>query len=71
MLDVACEESKAGVVVGREGMAMCSHLCSPVVATKREPWDLLPGGRRGRWVGYRCSLRGKPRVTAGPAPFAY
>ena len=46
-----------GAVVGREGMAICSRPCSPVVAAMRELRDLLPGGGRGRVGGViSCSL---------------
>ena len=59
MLDAACEEGRSWSG-GREGGANSRiRPRSPAVATKREPWGLLPGGRRGMWVGYRCSPKGK------------
>ena len=67
MLDAAYEEGQSWSG-GREG-GVNSRICprSPAVATKREPWDLLPGGRRDGWVGYRRGLREKPRgLRYGP-----
>ena len=56
MLDAAREEGRRWSG-GREG-GVNSRICprSPAVATKREPWDLLPGGRGDGWVGYRGGL---------------
>ena len=56
MLDAAREEGRSWSG-GREG-GVNSRICprSPAVATKREPWGLLPGGRRDGWVGYRHGL---------------
>ena len=64
MLDAACEEGQSWSG-GREG-GVNSRICprSPAVATKREPWGLLPGGRRGGWVGHRCSLLQLKSVVA-------
>ena len=49
-----------GAVVGREGMGICTRLCSPVVAAMKELRDLLPGGGRGR-VGGSYQLRFEPQ----------
>ena len=62
---------EVGAVVGREGMATRSHLCSPAVAATTELKDLLPGGRRGGWVGVTsCSLSHNGRVLQLVTPFA-
>ena len=49
-------------------MGICTRLIPLVEAMEMELRELLPGGRRGGWVGYCCILREKHLCGVGLTP---